>query len=129
MTRQPTTSAHLLAGFDGSAPARRAVRWAATEAVRRGVGLDVLACYFPPPLVGLWAVPYDLEGTRNDLTEQVRDVVRELRDDVPGCPIEGRVVLGRPVEELVKESKAADLIVLGTSGAGGVGSVLLGSVA
>ncbi len=36
-------SAHLLAGFDGSAPATSVVHWAAAEAVRRGVGLDVLA--------------------------------------------------------------------------------------
>jgi nucleotide-binding universal stress UspA family protein len=130
MTGHPATaSAHLLAGFDGSAPATRAVRWAAAEAVRRGVALDVLACYFPPPMVGLWAVPYDLDGIRDGLGVEMARVVGIVHDEFPGLHVDGRVVLGRPGEELAKESKAADMVVLGTSGAGAVESMLLGSVA
>jgi nucleotide-binding universal stress UspA family protein len=130
MTGHPASaSAHLLAGFDGSAPALRAVRWAAAEASRRGVSLDVLACYYPPPMVGLWAVPYDLDAIREGLGLEVARAVATVREEFPNLEVHGRVVLGRPGEELAKESKAADIVVIGTSGAGAVESMLLGSVA
>jgi nucleotide-binding universal stress UspA family protein len=130
MTGHPfTADTHVLAGFDGSEPATRAVRWAAAEASRREVALEVLACYYPPPMVGLWALPYDLDAIGQGLEAEVERVLAIVRAEFPGVSAGGRVVLGPPGEELVKESKAADLVVLGTSGAGAVESMLLGSVA
>ncbi len=130
MTGHPTTaSAHVLAGFDGSAPAIRAVRWAAAEADRRRAPLEILACYAPPPMVGLWAVPYDLDAIRDGLAAEMQRVEAVVHEAFPDLDIDGRVVLGRPADELAKESKAADIAVLGTSGAAAVESMLLGSVA
>jgi nucleotide-binding universal stress UspA family protein len=122
-------TAHLLAGFDGSAPAARAVRWAAAEAARREVALEVVGCYSPPPMVGLYAVPYSLDSLRDGLAAEVGTIVATVRREQPDLPVIGRVVLSGPGEELTRESKAADLVVLGTSGAGAVETMLLGSVA
>lgn len=122
-------TAHVIAGFDGSAPAARAVRWAAAEAARREIALDVIGCYSPPPMVGMYAVPYDLDAIRDGLAAETDAMVAAVQAEHPGVAVAGRVVLGRPGEELAKESKAADLVVLGTSGAGAVETMLLGSVA
>lgn len=132
MTEQPRThrnGAHVLAGFDGSAPSVRALRWAAAEAERRGIALEIVACYSGPPAVGIWAVPCDLDALRDEIVADVTAAVGALRAAHPRLAVTGRVVLGRPGEELLTESKAADLLVVGTSGAGAVESLVLGSVA
>jgi len=123
----------IIVGVDGSGHSRRALEWAMNEAAVRHVPLIVLTVH--PAIVGyfggLVTTPQDLE-----LTEQTQTAVKAEVDEVLTA-LEGphpesvtvRAVHSFPVQELVNESKEADLVVLGSRGAGGFTRMLLGSTA
>lgn len=54
----------VVAGFDGSADARHAVRWAAEHAARHRCPLHLVRVFEPPPALLLELIPTDLYGTR-----------------------------------------------------------------
>lgn len=63
--------------------------------------------------------------------EASRGPLERIRPADPGVPVSHRLVEGDPAEEILKAAAdtAADLIVLGTHGRGGLSRVLMGSVA
>ena len=70
------------------------------------------------------------------LTERVREAAQEETDEVLAAldgsrpeSVTVKAVHGFPVEELISAGRHADLIVLGSRGAGGFNRLMMGSVA
>jgi nucleotide-binding universal stress UspA family protein len=122
----------VVVGVDGSESSTQAVRWAAREAGRRRAPLRVVEAVghagWPiqdaDPRFG--SVPHELRArvARAHLEAAERAAVEE----VPGVAVERRVLDGFPAVRLVDESRAAQLVVVGSHGRGSLGSLLLGSV-
>jgi nucleotide-binding universal stress UspA family protein len=123
----------IIVGVDGSGHSRRALEWAMKEAAIRHVPLNVLAVH--PAIRGYFGgvvtSSQDLE-----LTEQVQTAVKAEADTVL-AGLDGphpesvtvKAMHGFPVEELIAASKEADMVVLGSRGAGGFTRMLMGSTA
>ncbi len=123
----------IVVGVDGSGHSRRALEWAMKEAALRQAPLTVLAVH--QAIVGyhggVSSYPEDPE-----LTEKAREAARAETDKVL-AGLDGprpesvtvTAVHGFPVEELIKAASDADIIVLGSRGAGGFTRLLMGSVA
>jgi nucleotide-binding universal stress UspA family protein len=123
----------IVVGVDGSGHSQRALEWAMNEAAIRRVPLSVITVH--QAIVGYFGgvvtSPQDLE-----LTEQVQAAVKAETDkalaglDGPRPEsVTVKAVHGFPVEELVNASKEADMVVLGSRGAGGFTRLMLGSTA
>lgn len=119
----------VVAGVDGSEAARRAVVWAAEEAVRRGAALR---------LVTAFAFTADHVVGHPGLGERYRDTMEEVaRRDlaaaeelaaVADVPVTADLRVGFPIGTLAEEARHAQLLVVGSRGRGGVAGLLLGSV-
>ncbi len=120
---------HVVVGVDGSDGGARAVRWAAAEAVRRGAGLRLVhACELP---VGYPPGVVDQHVLRAALEEQGRTWLAAARADAeeaaPGLPVEMEMAVAPAVPTMVRESRTAELLVLGNRGLGGFTGLLIGS--
>jgi nucleotide-binding universal stress UspA family protein len=123
----------IIVGIDGSGHSQRALEWAMKEAAIRHAPLAVitvheaLAGYF-----GGMAVyaddPARTEQAREAAQTETDKVLAELDGPHPES-VTVKAVHGFPVEELINAGKDADLIVLGSRGAGGFTRLLMGSVA
>ena len=123
----------ILVGIDGSEHSRRALEWAIGEAAIRKAPLTVLTVN--QAVAGYLgnAVPYPGDDT---YAEAVRKVAQEETEEVLGkveagsrpSKVEMLVVTGLPAEEILKAATDADMIVVGTRGAGGFRKLLVGSV-
>jgi nucleotide-binding universal stress UspA family protein len=122
---------YLTVGIDGSAPARRAMDWAANEAERLGATVKAVACVQPPTFFNPWyvGVPYDMDEIRAESSISVRVAIERACLQHPDLAYEEVVVTDNPRTALVAEAADSELLVVGTTGAGAVESWLLGSVA
>jgi nucleotide-binding universal stress UspA family protein len=106
-----------------------ALRWAALEAQRRGVELDVVLAYH-------WRVPGVRRITSPELTETVAELatatvdaaVTEARTTAPQAHVRGKAVLSDPAPALLEAAEEAGMLVVGNRGGGGFTSLLAGSV-
>lgn len=122
----------VVVGVDGSPSALRAVRWAAGEAVRRDTPLCLVnVCYLAPIRHPRQVTPPP--SYQAAVCAQSRfwlnEAARIARKAVPGITLTTDLRDGVTAHVLVGESKAAQLIVLGSRGMGGFTGLLLGSVA
>jgi nucleotide-binding universal stress UspA family protein len=128
----------IAVGFDGSAGAEAALRFAVSEARLRGAELRVVHAWLPrPATAGAWRLgrrPAELE---RDAAESHEAALAELRLHVELTMIEADAedldvdvagVEGVPRRVLVEESRDADLLVVGARGSGRLPVALLGSV-
>jgi nucleotide-binding universal stress UspA family protein len=123
----------IIVGIDGSGHSRRALQWAVREAAIRHAPLTVLTVH--QVVVGRWgrAVVYLedyplAECNRRAAEQEVDDVLAGLGESGPES-VMVKAVSGGPVEELIEASRTADLLVLGSRGAGGFARLLMGSIA
>ncbi|MFG2006243.1 universal stress protein [Spirillospora sp. NPDC048911] len=119
----------IIVGTDGSAPADRAVRWAADEAARRDRPLHIVHTEERWPYdIPLYPVP----GERISLTEMGRGVLvaaeKLAREQRPDLHVTTELVAQPTVTALCERSTEAFEIVLGHRGLGGFTAMLLGSV-
>jgi nucleotide-binding universal stress UspA family protein len=125
------TGRPVVVGVDGSSSARRAVHWAAEEAVRRGLGLTLVHVYSTP--IGLPGGVVDPITVREAFQAQGRRWLSEARAAVAelSTDLHPSIVLtaASPVPILTKESSTASLLVLGTRGLGGFTELMVGSTA
>ena len=131
MNQQP-----IVVGVDGSPGSRQALRWACSEAALRGVSVVAVMAWEPP--VGTWsspmgAVPIDAFTRRDYQAEAQRElesVVATVVDEFPDVVVECRACVGNAVTVILgmADTRSADLIVVGSRGAGGFSRLLLGSV-
>jgi nucleotide-binding universal stress UspA family protein len=123
----------VVVGLDGSESSEEAVRWAAREAARRKAPLRVVQAVdptVPPHKYGDPGFGPDVHEIRlRGARAHLRKAARAASEEAPGVVVEQEVVDGFPAPQLVKESSAAQLVVIGDRGRGGVAGLLLGSVA
>lgn len=124
----------IIVGVDGSGHSRRALDWAIHEAAIRHAPLTVLTVQ--QVMRSFWAGPM-LYPEDTELAENARKLAQEETDQALGelaenaRPPEVTVlgVPGFPAEEILATAKDADMIVVGSRGAGGFKKLLMGSVA
>lgn len=122
----------IIVGVDGSIHSVRALEWAINEAAIRQTPLTVLTVQ--QPLRGYWG-PVVYPGDE-EFIEHARKVAQEETDtalDKLGAgprPPEVTVLslLGAPAETILEVARDADMIVVGSRGAGGFTKLLMGSV-
>lgn len=121
----------IVVGIDGSDGSMSALRWAVEQARQTGAEIDAVAAWEYPVLMTLPAAstlppPDDMaEETLEHLRKTISDAGVEDPGDVP---IRHHVIRGHAAEAVLKAAKDADLVVVGSRGLGGFGSLLLGSV-
>jgi nucleotide-binding universal stress UspA family protein len=123
----------IIVGIDGSAHSQQALEWAVREAAVRQVPLTVLTVFRTP--VSFWGGPVsypeadatDIGKARADAQEALAKAMAAVAD---ARPEEVRVLAqaGLPAEVLISQSADADMLVVGSRGAGGFSRLLLGSV-
>lgn len=123
----------IVVGFDGSDHARRAVDWAAREALSRGVGMLIVSAFTPPAGgssfgFGAYLSPDALDDMAERMTVDLAAYADEVRAAHPGVDVTSEVVMGSPTTALVEASEEAVLTVVGSRGLGGFRGLLLGSV-
>jgi len=122
--------APVVVGYDASPESTVAVRWAAREASRRGVALDV---------VHVWGFAGEPRGGAGSgwLGEKVAEAVHAVADEgadagraqAPGLEVTGVVAYGSPAQALVDRAATAALLVVARSGTGRSPTSMVGSVA
>jgi nucleotide-binding universal stress UspA family protein len=113
--------------------ARRALEWAAREAALQHTSLTVLTVN--QVMASAWTglpVTYPADAQAQEIGRKAAEeaalkVTSQLGDAQPAS-VTVKAVSGFIVQELVAASRDADLLVVGSRGAGGFASLLLGSV-
>ncbi|GAA3425835.1 universal stress protein [Streptosporangium nondiastaticum] len=126
---QEAVQGEVVAGFDGSEASRAALEYAFTEAARRGARLRVVYAWHAPMMTPYAAGCSSLaEDALASGREAVRGVLESWIEDHPQVETAETSVCAHPVSALCEASARADLVVVGSRGLTGLGSLLLGSV-
>ena len=126
---------HVVVGTDGSDPARHAMEWGAAWAGRADVPLTLLLAtpQLELPARGAMVRALKDQGMLDRHARSLRNALDQATSAMaakyPSVDIDARVVEDDPAAALVRVSKRARLIVVGSSGRGGVTGQVLGSVA
>ncbi len=123
----------IIVGIDGSDHSLHALEWAIREAAVRAAPLTVLTVQ--QAIAGYWGGLVIYPGDE-DLAEKARETAQEETDrvlekiDSESRPssVTVRAVIGLPAEALLEAAADADMLVVGSRGAGGFKRLLMGSV-
>ena len=123
----------IIVGVDGSGHSQRALEFAMKEAAVRHVPLTVLTVHeaIRGYYSGVAVYPDDpakTEEARKAAQAETDEVLAALTGPHPDS-VTVRAVHGFPVEELINAGKDADMLVLGSRGAGGFTRLMMGSTA
>ncbi|MBJ8347057.1 universal stress protein [Antrihabitans sp. YC2-6] len=121
----------IVAALDGSAVASDAARWAASLADRLDAPLHLVAA-LPSPNFVMTEVSI---VSRNELNSAIRKTAEEtiesarleIRHEFPKVEISAEIVPGPPASALIEVGNQARMLVLGSTGRGMLGSMLIGS--
>ena len=117
----------IIVGIDGSVYSRRALEWAISEAAIRRTPLTVLTVH--QAIAGYWAQKVDLaEHASKAAQEEADSVLDKLGAGSRPPSVSVQAVVGLPAEEILSAAQDADMIVVGSRGAGGYKKLLMGSV-
>ena len=118
----------VLVGVDGSQSSWRALRWATTEARRRGSRLRIVAAYRTPWQPAGFGGGVDVDAIALSRAEELVDeMTRMARGAAPAIVVDGLTVCGSPVQVLDAAATDGSLIVVGSRGHGDFASLLLGA--
>lgn len=122
----------IVVGIDGSAGSQEALEWAVKHAALEHAPLTVLAvhevaasAWTGNPIVMSEDRP-EQEQARQAAQEAVNNIINGLGGGGPES-VTVRGVSGSPAQVLVEASADADLVVVGSRGAGGFANLLTGS--
>jgi nucleotide-binding universal stress UspA family protein len=124
----------IIVGIDGSGHSQLALEWALKEAALRRVPVTVVAVheavrgYFSGP-TSYAHDPEQTEKASATAREETEKVLATLGEDSRPESVTVHAVHGFPVEEILKAGEDAELIVVGSRGAGGFARMTIGSVA
>ena len=122
----------IIVGIDGSSHSRRALDWAISETAIRHAPLTVLTVQ--EAIIGYWGpviYPGDAELTehaRKVAQDETDNALRKLAPEARPQEVTVLAVVGAPAEEILGAARDADMIVIGSRGAGGFKKRLMGSV-
>jgi nucleotide-binding universal stress UspA family protein len=123
----------IIVGVDGSGHSQRALEWALKEAGIRQAPLTVLTVH--EAVRGYYSAtavspdnPARTEAAREAAAAETEKVLAGLQGPRPAS-VTVKAVHGFPVEQLIEAGKDADMLVLGSRGAGGFTRLLMGSTA
>lgn len=120
-TRTPT----VVVGVEGTRSSQDALVWAARTAAARDAQLDVVHVMTFP--MSAYEVAFD--DTLERLAQEVLDdALVRVAELVPGLSVRGEVVRGTPGRALIRRSRDADLLVIGSRHPGLVERTLAGSL-
>lgn len=127
----PPIEHRIVVGHDGSASADTAMRWGVEQARLRAEPLHVVRAWT------LSGVLRDMGGNTEGIPsfdEAGAWVEAKLRQTLDGCGAEGvtvhtHVIHESTAEVLLAAAAAADLLIIGNRGRGGLAGALMGSVA
>ena len=122
----------IVVGVDGSEPAKRALDWCATFAVRLDAEVVAVHAIDLPVIVAPMTTYVPIQQFTEVNREELRDVVtREWCAPLSNASIPFRVVLkdGDPAHVIMETARDehADLVVTGRRGRGGFAELVLGS--
>jgi len=126
----------IIVGVDGSTLSRQALEWAIKEAASRHTPLTVVTVH--QPYRGFWnaAVEFPgdaalVEAASKAVQEETDDALAKLAEDARPPEVNVMAVDGQPADRILRAAASvdADMIVLGSRGAGGFAKLLMGSVA
>jgi nucleotide-binding universal stress UspA family protein len=123
----------IIAGIDGSSHSIRVLEWAIKEGALQHSAVTVLTVHSVPasPWTGnptiLSGESEELEDLRQAAEEMTQKVASRLDGSRP-TSITVRAVAGYPAKALIDASRDADLMVVGSRGAGGFARLMMGSV-
>jgi nucleotide-binding universal stress UspA family protein len=118
--------APVLLGIDGSPASEAATAFAFQEAAARHVPLVALHAWSDVgvmPMLGMDWRTYQSQGE-----EVLGERLAGWQEQYPDVRIERQLVCDTPARWLLRESRHAQLVVVGSHGRGGFGGMLLGSV-
>jgi nucleotide-binding universal stress UspA family protein len=123
----------ITVGIDGSAHSTRALEWAIKEAAVRHAPVTVLTVH-TVPMSGWTGNPItlpqdaeDQEKAQQAAEEMTLKATSQLGAAKPSS-VTVRAISGFPAQELIEASRTADLMVVGSRGAGGFTRLMIGSV-
>lgn len=125
--------AGIVVGLDSSQFSEHALEWALKEAAVHDSPLTVITVH--PVAISTWTRSPIIYPQDAPAEEQARQAAQEVVDKAAARLGEGRpasvtvrAVSGLPAEALINASAEADLLVVGSRGAGGFARLLMGSV-
>ncbi|TCC08459.1 universal stress protein [Kribbella soli] len=113
----------IVVGTDGSPDSEDAVLFGFEEASRSGQPLRVVYCWQPQAEHAA-----SVAGAKALLKTWLAESLAAYRDKYPMVDVRASVAEGRASTRLIKMSKTASLVVVGSRGRGGVAGLLMGSV-
>ncbi len=124
----------ILVGIDGSDHSHHALEWAVREAALRHRPLTVLTVH--QAVANYWTGSPVVYPGDPDLAKKALEAAQQETDSVleqagaasPPPSVTVKALTGMPAEELLRAAEGADMIVVGSRGAGGFKRLLLGSV-
>ena len=123
----------ITVGIDGSAHSSHVLEWALKEGAIRHAPVTVLTVH-SVPMDGWTGNPIrlprdaaDEESECQAAEELTAKALSQLGDAQPSS-VTVRAIIGFPADELIEASRTADLMVVGSRGAGGFARLMIGSV-
>jgi nucleotide-binding universal stress UspA family protein len=127
----------IIVGVDGSDHSRYALEWAIREAAVRHSPLTVLTVQ--QPTTGYWSVgaavpipyPYDEDLAKQALQlaeKETNSTLEKVGPESRPSSVTVRAIVALPAEALLQAAADADMLVVGSRGAGGFKRLLMGSV-
>ena len=120
----------IVVGYDGSAQAAQAVRWAAEQAALRNRPLLLVHCTLWPLVThNLGPVPGVADsGLERSAQVTVDEGLAHAKHAAPGVEVRTSLLYGWPSVHLPKISAGEEMLVVGSRGIGGFVGLLVGSV-
>ncbi|WP_225094558.1 universal stress protein [Streptomyces sp. CoH27] len=118
----------ITVGLDDSAESRAAAAWAAREARLRGLPVKLLHAFEPAPVPVAQAPLLGTETGQDWAASIPAEAAEGLRLRHPGVEVIVDRVTGEPSQALAEAADAAEMLVLGSRGFGGIGGFMVGSV-
>jgi nucleotide-binding universal stress UspA family protein len=115
----------IVVGVDGSASSRQAVAWAVEEATRRQLSLD-LVCAWHSDYAAETVAPL-VPSIEEDCQSILDSAAENARVSSPGLEVATLTVHAQAASVLIRASRHADTVVVGSRGLGAANEAFLGS--
>jgi nucleotide-binding universal stress UspA family protein len=119
----------IVAGVDGSAVSAAALRWAVTEAARSGRSVRAVRAWSFDPLLDVqFAVAGFADQALATHRRELDTLVHKILDDAEAATVHLELIEDTPAEALIRASRNASMLVLGSHGHGRLLGLIVGSV-